>query len=87
MGCVWNGCRGTGVSTEGSLQVGVGISPPTGKQKGADGAAGEEQSRSGHRTCSVEGISWVEDDFAAMFCEQIPCSRDVNCYPDGEVGS
>lgn len=41
----WRGlltCKGTGVSTEGSawdssLQVSVGISPPTGKQKGAVG--------------------------------------------------
>lgn len=65
------------MSTEGSawdssLQVSVGISLLTGKQKGADGAVGE----GAFTLClgtknSMEGNSWVEEDLAPVFCEQI----------------
>ena len=68
------------MSTEGSawhssLQVSVGVSPLTGKQKGADGAVGEGAVTPCVATKnSVEGNSWVEEDLAPVFCELIPCS-------------
>lgn len=74
---MWNRCQGTGVSTEGSawdssLQANVGVSPRTGKQKGADGAVGEGAFTLPLGTKnSVEGNSWVEEDLAPVFCEQI----------------